>query len=115
MKDNTSTHNKPNSDPPTDIENTVVPMLQLEPDKYREYLDEFDMSIEQQNELLETLFNIMRTFVEIGFDLDSVQLFSNDKNGISSPDSVNVLTMKDSKHSFNQAVTNNPAKEESHD
>ena len=47
--------------------------LRLDHEKYRGYLEEYELTTEQENELLETLFNIMRTFVEIGFGLDSVQ------------------------------------------
>ena len=49
--------------------------LKLDPDEYREHLEEFDLSREQEDELLEALWNILRTFVDIGFGLDSVQLF----------------------------------------
>ena len=46
------------------------------PDDYRDDLNEFDLTEEQENELLEALWNIMSSFVAIGFGLDSVQLFS---------------------------------------
>ncbi len=69
-------HEHPNpeahdSPPKTKIE--AVPPLQLDPEEYRDYLAAFDLSEAQQNELLETLFHILRTFVEIGFGLDPVQ------------------------------------------
>ncbi|MCU7839797.1 MAG: hypothetical protein KZQ94_10525 [Candidatus Thiodiazotropha sp. (ex Troendleina suluensis)] len=58
---------------PEALESDGAQPLQLDPEKYRTYLDEFELSEEQQNELLETLWHIMRTFVEIGWGLDSVQ------------------------------------------
>ena len=58
------------------IENSTAPP-RLDPDKYRAYLANMEMTEAQQDEFLETLWNIMRTFVEIGWGLDSVQtLFS---------------------------------------
>jgi len=53
-----------------------VTPLQLDLDEYRDDLAEFNLTEQQENELLEVLFNIMRTYVEIGFGLDSVQMFS---------------------------------------
>ena len=51
--------------------------LALDPERYRSYLESFEMSQAEQDELLQTLWNILSTFVDIGFGLDSVQnLFS---------------------------------------
>lgn len=50
--------------------------LVLNPDRYRAHLEGFDLTKEQEDELLSTLWDIMRTFVEIGFGLDSVQVVS---------------------------------------
>jgi len=35
---------------------------------------EFDLTYEQQTELLQTLWNIMSTFVDIGWGVDTVQM-----------------------------------------
>ena len=51
----------------------VSTSLTFEPDEFREYIEHFDLSEEQENELLETVWHIMKTFVELGFGLDSVQ------------------------------------------
>lgn len=48
-----------------------VPALDTE--RYREYVDDFDLSEEKKKELLETLWWIMATFVDLGFGVDSVQ------------------------------------------
>ena len=45
----------------------------FDPDKYRSEIDDFDLTDEQATELLQTLWNIMYTFVEIGFGGDPVQ------------------------------------------
>lgn len=47
--------------------------LQFDPTKYRQHLDSFDLTEEQQTELLAILWRIMSTFVELGFGVDSVQ------------------------------------------
>lgn len=47
--------------------------LPLNAAKYREYVEGFDLSEEQQAELLQTLWSIMCAFVDIGFGVDSVQ------------------------------------------
>lgn len=52
--------------------------LACDPEKYREYLDGFDLSEEEQNELLKTLWTIMAGFVDLGFGVDSIQFLPND-------------------------------------
>lgn len=54
-----------NSAPP------AVPPLDTE--KYREYVDEFEIPEESKIELLQTLWWIMAAFVDLGFGVDSVQ------------------------------------------
>jgi len=48
--------------------------LALEPDQYRADLEEFNMTQEQENELLQVLWNMMSTMVEIGWGVDTVQI-----------------------------------------
>lgn len=45
----------------------------FDPDKYRIYLEDSELTEDQQREYLEILWSIMMTFVELGFGLDSVQ------------------------------------------
>lgn len=45
---------------------------------YRDALDDFDLSEEQEEELLQTLWNVMSVFVDIGWGADSVQLVFGD-------------------------------------
>jgi hypothetical protein len=47
--------------------------LQFDPTKYRQHLESFDLTEEQQTELLAILWRILATFVELGFGVDSVQ------------------------------------------
>lgn len=44
--------------------------LQLDPAKYRAEVDDFDITEAQKQELLLTLWSIMRSFVELGFSVD---------------------------------------------
>ncbi len=50
--------------------------LRLNPKRYQTYLDEMQIPEDQAQEFLETLWNMMRVFVDIGFGLDSVQIFT---------------------------------------
>jgi hypothetical protein len=43
-------------------------------EEYAEYLDEFEISDEQKNELLLTLWMIMVSFVDMHMGIDSVQI-----------------------------------------
>lgn len=45
-------------------------------DKYLEYLKDFDLSDEERVELLNSIWQIMATFVDLGFGVDSIQLLS---------------------------------------
>lgn len=48
-------------------------MLPLNVEKYREYVDDFDISEERKIELLQTLWKITHTFVLLGFGVDDVK------------------------------------------
>lgn len=48
----------------------VPPALELDIERYRADLAGFDLTPDQQRELLETLWSIMRSFVELGFTVD---------------------------------------------
>lgn len=48
----------------------MLPDLALDPDKYRAQIDAFNISEDQKRELLETLWSIMRLFVELGYSVE---------------------------------------------
>lgn len=55
----------------------TVPMRQppqFDAARYRQHLESFDLTEEQQTELLAILWRILATFVDLGFGVDSVQL-----------------------------------------
>ena len=60
-------------------DSAAQPPLQINPDEYREDLADFDLTKEQQDELLQTLWNMMSMMVDLGWGLDSVQLFAPNK------------------------------------
>ena len=45
----------------------------FDPDEYREYVEELDLTEEQENELLGIIWSIMAAFVDLGFGVDSIQ------------------------------------------
>ena len=53
--------------------------LACDPDKYREHLDELELSEQEQDELLKTLWSIMAGFVDMGFGVDSIQFLPKDQ------------------------------------
>ena len=61
----------PEHEPPDTPAYTSTPPF--DPDKYRVYLEDTELTEDQQREYLEMLWSIMATVVELGFGLDSVQ------------------------------------------
>lgn len=45
-------------------------------EKYREHVQGFDLTAEEEAELLKNLWLIMAAFVDLGFGVDSIQLLS---------------------------------------
>jgi hypothetical protein len=58
--------------PAEDLE-AVTGTLRFDPGKYRAHVDDLDLTEVQKAELLKTLWWIMATFVDLGFQVDSVQ------------------------------------------
>ncbi|NQZ10814.1 MAG: hypothetical protein HRT35_26985 [Algicola sp.] len=75
---NSTAQNLTNSLPEPPIkhgDDQAFPTLPLDPDLYRAHLAGLDVTDEQANEFLQTLWTIMHTMVDIGMGLDTVQLF----------------------------------------
>ncbi len=65
-----------NNDPPTEVPNKAPAPANdngFNPDDYLADLEAFDLSEAQKRELLQTLWNIMCAFVDIGWGVDTVQ------------------------------------------
>ncbi len=60
--------------PDTNIKTNSTP-LEVSPDDFLHHIEDFDLTVEQQKELLQTLWNIMSTFVDIGWGVDTLHLF----------------------------------------
>ncbi len=65
----------------------VATSLKFKPDDYRHHLNEFDLSEDQQNELLASLWSIMSTLVDIGWGVDTVQMLCPELFSEVAPDS----------------------------
>ena len=52
----------------------VIPVPTLDCDAYRADLIDFDLTAEQENELLSILWDIMRTMCDLNLDMDAVQM-----------------------------------------
>ncbi|SEN41815.1 hypothetical protein [Nitrosomonas marina] len=77
--------------------------LKFKPDNYRHHLDEFDLTQEQQNELLESLWTIMSTLVDIGWGVDTVQILLPELFAEVAPDSEKLLESRNTSE-FDQSV-----------
>lgn len=93
-----------NTDNKVTKKDAAAPLV-LEPDDYRHHLDDFDLTEEQQNELLETLWSIMSIFVDIGWGVDTVQMFFPDIFAEVAPDSEKLLESKDASEIDQTATT----------
>ena len=76
-------------------------VLAFEADKYLEYVEEFEMTEAQRTEFLRTLWDIMATFVRLGFGVDSVlpSLFQK-----ASENATDALEQEIPTHEFNVAA-----------
>jgi len=52
--------------------------LPCDTDKYREHLEEYELSKQEEDELLKVIWSIMAGFVEMGFGVDSIQFLPQD-------------------------------------
>lgn len=84
-----------------------LPALTLDPEKYRQGLAEFDMTPEQENELLAVLWNIMSNMVDMGFGIDSTQLVLSSLFENVEPGHHNKIEQREPSKNFNDAVKPN--------
>lgn len=72
----------------------VIDSIEFEPDDYRHHVQEFGLTQAQEDELLETLWHIMSTMVDIGWGVDNIQIMlpklfnresNDDKNNVDKP------------------------------
>ncbi|GJL75967.1 hypothetical protein [Nitrosomonas sp.] len=85
--------------------------LKFEPDDYRHHVEEFDLTKEQQDELLTSLWTIMNTLVDIGWGVDTVQILLPDLFAEVAPDSEKLLE-SDNAPEFNHVMDTQEKSEE---
>lgn len=79
----------------------VAGALPFEADRYREHVEDFEMTEEQKEAFLRTLWDIMSTFVRWGFDVESTLPALFERASESPPDALEQITPT---HEFNVAV-----------
>lgn len=99
---NTDKPSTPASVPP------VASVLPFDAGKYLEHVEDFEMTEAQKAEFLRVLWDIMATFVRLGFDVDSV-LPRFKEASENAPDAVEQITPT---HEFNVAVDDSTNEEE---
>ena len=95
-------------------EYSALQPLRLDPEEYRDDLAEFDLTEEQQNQLLQTLWDMMSMMVDIGWGVDAVQMLLPHLFENSGADSEKLIEGKDSKK-FNACAKSNNEKGGTHD
>ena len=80
---------------------TALAPLPFDFEKYEPYIGDLEVTDEQARELLETLFNIMSMFVDMGFGLDSTQTILGSMIEKVALDSDNPLQLKGNTDAFN--------------
>ena len=68
-------HNKP------DAVSTARPALKLDVERYEKMLNDCDLTEEQRQDFLETIWSIIVGFVDLGFDIHPLQQVDNDGCG----------------------------------
>lgn len=80
----------------------ALPLLKLDPDKYRDRISGCYADEERQNEVLNALWNIMRMMVDMGWGVDSVQVLLPDLFQKAGADSGKLLKQKDTQITSNR-------------
>ena len=61
-----------NKTPLSDTTSKALPTCTLDPEEYRDQLEDFDLSEDQEKELLQALWQIMSAFVDLGWGVDNL-------------------------------------------
>ena len=57
----------------TRISCNSTPSVPFDPEKYRHHIENFNLTYEQQTELLHIVADIMRQFIDLGFNIHPIQ------------------------------------------
>lgn len=74
-------------------------------EKYRNDITEFDLTDEQADELLKTLWTMMTTFVELGFGVDSIHYLLAPHTQPHCDEDSGLLTTNDAAQAFNSVAS----------
>lgn len=77
----------------TDATASPRPSLNIDWEVYAAMLDSSDMPLEQQKELIETLWSIVVSFVDLGFDLNPVQQICGEHQELDTNDPLDVVSL----------------------
>lgn len=77
----------------TDATASSRPSLSIDWEVYAAMLDSSDMPLEQQKELIETLWSIVVTFVDLGFDLNPLQQICGEPQEMGTDDPLDVVSL----------------------
>ena len=90
---------------PNTEDDQAFPTLALDPEKYRHYLNDLEITDEQAAEFLQVLWNIMHSMVDMGMGLDNIQMLLPLDAQNTGQDSGKDSTIEDRKNSFNETAT----------
>ena len=95
-----------------DTSSPVRPALSIDWDLYGRYLEESDLSDDQKREFIETLWNIMVSFVDLGFGLHPLQQACEHKHDLSQLEPSDVLgSTRSLSHKVFLKAADNPEKD----
>ncbi|UWR57094.1 hypothetical protein [Phaeobacter inhibens] len=77
----------------TDASASTRPSLSIDWEVYAAMLEDSDMPLEQQKELIETLWSIVVAFVDLGFDLNPVQQICGEAGDLGQEDPLDVVSL----------------------
>jgi len=90
-------------------DNEAYSVLDFDPDQYRDDISEYYPTKEQQDEVLRILWDVMRTFVDIGWGVDGVQMVLPELFEKAGADSGKLVERKEA-NNFNAASENHSEK-----
>lgn len=97
------------NEPTTPKTAPVAGVLPFEADRYREFVEDCELTEAQKEAFLRTLWDIMSTFVRWGFDVESTLPVLFERASESPPDALEQITPT---HEFNVAVDDGASSKE---
>ena len=86
------------SQPPKELGSTQTPSLTIDWEVYAAMLEDSDMPLDQQRELIETLWSVAVMFVDLGFNLNPVDQICGSSGDPLSDDPPDLLYLLEQEH-----------------